>query len=250
MIDSYTHCGIDKYEPVESVVEAMEYSEITRAVLVQHLGQFDNSYIDNVVKDSPETFTGVGLVDTTDANWYREIEALSNSDSFMGIRFSSPSILGNFDAVIEAGQMGLNLILYTPDGIDEVSQEIAALARKVPDTSIVLTHLGCPGQKVDVDRGNGSIVRLGEFPNVFVGLSGQHMFCEYPYRNLLVYTKRIVETYTSKRIMWGSNFPVCGSVEAYRSDLSYISSEHLELSDVEVQDITEYTARKLFFPGS
>ena len=156
MIDSYTHCGIDKYEPVESVVEAMEYSEITRAVLVQHLGQFDNSYIDNVVKDSPETFTGVGLVDTTDANWYREIEALSNSDSFMGIRFSSPSILGNFDAVIEAGQMGLNLILYTPDGIDEVSQEIAVLARKVPDTSIVLTHLGCPGQEVDVDRRNCS----------------------------------------------------------------------------------------------
>ena len=76
------------------------------------------------------------------------------------------------------------------------------------------------------------------------------MFCEYPYRNLLVYTKRIVETYTSKRIMWGSNFPVCGSVEAYRSDLSYISSENLELNDVEVQDITENTARKLFFPGS
>ena len=250
MIDSYTHCAIDKYEPVESVVEAMESSGITKAVLVQHLGQFDNTYIETVVKDNPETFTGVGLVDTTDANWYKGTEALRTSGSFMGIRFSSMSILGNCDAVMEAGRMGLNLILYTPNGVDEVGQEIANLARKVPDTSIVLTHLGCPGPKVDLNRSNNSIFSLGEYPNIFVGLSGQHMFGEYPYHDLLDYTKRIVETYTSKRIMWGSNFPVCGSVEAYRSDLSYVSSENLELSDGEVQDITENTAREVFFPGS
>tara|TARA_B100001123_G_C15291272_1_gene1017548 strand:+ start:1009 stop:1761 length:753 start_codon:yes stop_codon:yes gene_type:complete len=250
MIDSYTHCGIDKYEPVESVVEAMEYSGITRAVLVQHIGQFDNSYIESVVKNNPETFTGVGLVDTTDTNWRSQIGLLRDSDSFTGIRFSTPSIIASFDAVMEAGEMGLHLILYTPDGIGEVCTEIAELARKLPDTSIVVTHLGCPGKNVEVDRRNLSILGLGEFANVLVGLSGQHMFCEYPYIGLLEYTKRIVETYTSSRIMWGSNFPVCGSMEEYRMDLSYISSEYLELSELEIQDITENTARRVFFPDN
>ncbi len=250
MIDSYTHCGIDKYEPVDSLVEAMEYSGMTRAVLVQHLGQFDNSYIESVVKSSPATFTGVGLVDPTDTNWRSQIGLLRDSESFTGIRFSTPSIIGNFDVVMEAGEMGLHLILYTPDGIGEVSREIAELARTLPDTFIVLTHLGCPGQEVDVDRRNLSILGLGEFANVFVGLSGQHMFCEYPYTYLRDYTKRIVETYTSGRIMWGSNFPVCGSMEEYRMDLSYILSGNLELSELEIQDITENTARKVFFPDN
>ena len=45
IIDSYTHCGISKYLPIEDVSATMDRAGVHRAVLAQHLGEFDNSYI-------------------------------------------------------------------------------------------------------------------------------------------------------------------------------------------------------------
>ena len=56
VIDAYTHCGLDKYEPIDRVREMMTHSGIDRAVLAQHLGQYDNRYIGSVVSEDPEHF--------------------------------------------------------------------------------------------------------------------------------------------------------------------------------------------------
>ena len=52
MIDAYVHCGQSKYEPVESVLATMSVANVDRAVLIQHLEEYDNSYLrDAFMKD-------------------------------------------------------------------------------------------------------------------------------------------------------------------------------------------------------
>jgi len=63
IIDGYCHCGLSKYRPIEDVNLVMNRFGVSRAVLVQHLGEYDNSYIGQVITAQPHRFAGVMLVD-------------------------------------------------------------------------------------------------------------------------------------------------------------------------------------------
>ncbi len=43
IIDGYTPCGLSKYEPIEKVRKVMAGAGVQRAVLAQHLGEYDNT---------------------------------------------------------------------------------------------------------------------------------------------------------------------------------------------------------------
>ena len=62
IVDGYAHCGISKYQPVEVVLETMAQAGVDRAVLCQHLGEVDSSYLAQVVGNRPEQFAAVFLV--------------------------------------------------------------------------------------------------------------------------------------------------------------------------------------------
>ena len=66
--DGYSHCGLSKWRPLEDVDRVMDRFHVERAVLAQHLGEFDNTYIEMVVRARPERFAGVFLVDTDSAD--------------------------------------------------------------------------------------------------------------------------------------------------------------------------------------
>ena len=71
IIDAYVHSGMHKFQPIEAVADVMESAGVSRVVIVQHLGEFDNSYIGDIVEAHPEKYAGVCLVDHTggkDAN--------------------------------------------------------------------------------------------------------------------------------------------------------------------------------------
>ena len=44
IVDTHRHTGLDKYEPVESLLFHMEQSGVEKAVLIQRMGTTDNSY--------------------------------------------------------------------------------------------------------------------------------------------------------------------------------------------------------------
>src|SRR5215471_12567202 len=93
IIDSYAHCGLSKYEPIEKVREVMIAGGVSRAVLVQHLGEFDNSYIDSVVASDPEHFAGVLLVDHTAPNVASMLAKWVASGNFQGLRLTAEALL-------------------------------------------------------------------------------------------------------------------------------------------------------------
>ena len=72
-VDGYSHCGVSKYRPVEDVLAVMRGAGVERAVLCQHLGEYDNSYLAGVVSRHPQTFAAVCLVDPTGADASTEL---------------------------------------------------------------------------------------------------------------------------------------------------------------------------------
>ena len=53
IVDGYSHCGILKYQPVEVVLDTTAQAGVDRAVLCQHLGEYENSYLSQVVESRP-----------------------------------------------------------------------------------------------------------------------------------------------------------------------------------------------------
>jgi predicted TIM-barrel fold metal-dependent hydrolase len=62
IVDDYAHYGILKYQPAEMVLDTMARAGVDRAVLCQHLGEYDNSYLVQVIGNRPEQFAAVLLV--------------------------------------------------------------------------------------------------------------------------------------------------------------------------------------------
>ena len=94
MIDAYCHCGISKYLPLEDVLAATDHAGMARAVLVQHIGEYDNRYLAELTAAHPGRFAAVGLVDPAPRDWPQTLVKLNEMGHFAGHinGFDDPSI--------------------------------------------------------------------------------------------------------------------------------------------------------------
>jgi predicted TIM-barrel fold metal-dependent hydrolase len=72
------------------------------------------------------------------------------------------------------------------------------------------------------------------------------MFCTYPYAQLRQLVSEVIRRFGADRVMWGSNFPVCGDEDAYIRELQLISTEWASNYD-QMQKILGRTANDLWF---
>ena len=109
--DAYAHCGLSKWRPVEDVDRVMDRFGVPRAVLVQHLGEFDNTYIETIVAARPERFAGVMLVDTEADNARENLAQWAGKGRFRGIRLLARSLDANPTLWDDVARLGLNIIV-------------------------------------------------------------------------------------------------------------------------------------------
>ncbi|HEV8001521.1 MAG TPA: amidohydrolase family protein [Planctomycetaceae bacterium] len=248
IIDAYAHCGLSKYEPIEKVREVMAAGGVSRAVLVQHLGEFDNSYIGSVVASDPEHFAGVLLVDHTAKNFAETLAEWVASGCFQGLRLTAEALLTNPDLFALASDLGLAIVLYAPQGIRPILPQLERALESVPFTRLVITHLGNPtlfGSKLD--EGADAVLELARFGNAYFQLSGMKMFCVHPHEVLYPLIERAVATFGPRRILWGSNYPVGGSREDYRADLRLLLEGGLPVPLEAIDQIAGDNAKRLWF---
>ena len=247
MIDGYSHCGISKYLPVEDVLETMQVAGVERAVLCQHLGEYDNSYLESVVAEHPDLFRAVCLVDPAGPEWRRALRGVTVEGRFEGLRVVAATFHDNPALCAEALALRLTLVVWAEHGVADVVAAIRRLHTDHPDGRIVITHLGAPRVENDIVVAGWELLELAAQPGVFVTLSGQSMFCEYPYGELDEFVVRVIDAFGPDRVMWGSNYPVCGDSEAYRRDLALLTSGSWGLGPDEVGQIAGETAARLWF---
>jgi predicted TIM-barrel fold metal-dependent hydrolase len=251
MIDAYTHCGTSKFLPIETVRSRMDGAGVARAVLCQHLGEYDNSYIESAVRAEPDRFTGVALVDGRDSGWRQALAAVAGSGAFRGLRIVDDQLAGSPALGEEAASLGLVIVVYAPAGIARALPPIRRLLVACPDVTVEITHLGNPRLERGSVVSGLELLELADEPGVVVTLSGLSMFCEHPYDELGGFVAATIDAFGPERVLWGSNFPVGGDDQAsYESGLDGILSGAWGLEERAVELITGDNARRIWFERS
>ena len=62
IVDTHCHAGHNWFEPVELLLYQMNANGVDKAVLIQHGGVFDNTYLLECARRFPRRFAVVGMV--------------------------------------------------------------------------------------------------------------------------------------------------------------------------------------------
>lgn len=246
LIDGYSHCGISKYRPVEDVLAVMHSAGIGRAVLCQHLGEYDNLYLAGVVARFPQTFAAVCLVDPTSPTAVADLERWHATGAFRGVRLYAGWLDEYAHVWSRAVELGMTLVIYASEGAGFAAPPVERFMTVHPKARLVMTHLGNPIIR-DGRPAETELLRLATHRGVYVQLSGLSMFCPYPHAELDALVRAVVREFGAERIYWGSNYPVCGGETEYRRDLQQVLDGGWELNREQIQSITEQTAQRLWF---
>lgn len=251
IIDSYIHCGLGKYQPIENVRQVIKQAGVKRAVIVQHLGEFDNSYIGNIVDGDPEHFAGVCLVDHTLAESCGILQSLVLSQGFKGVRLTTETLTSVPGLWKTAVELKLIIVLYAPQGIANFVNPLRVFLDANPECQLVLTHMGNPDiREAPYFKMYREIFMLAKYPCVYYQISGMKMFYPYPHEELYPIVTEAVECFGTSRLLWGSNYPVVGDEQDYIKDLHLLLDGRLPVPESAIADIVGGNAGKLWFSKS
>ena len=248
IIDAYTHCGVEKFQPLPDVQAMMRDVGISRAVLAQHLGQFDNSYIESCVLSSPETLAGVAMIDAAGSNARSALDKVLESGAFRGLRITAEMLVSAPAIASAALEQGLHLVLYCPDGTEVIAAALGDLA--AGPGRIIVTHLGSPQVAGDVMTRGAEVLALASDPRVLVTLSGAGMACFSPHAPLHPLVRSVVSEFGADRVLWASNFPVTGDAVAVAADLRLLQDNVWGLDPSAIEEIQGNVANRIWFAGS
>ena len=181
-VDAYAHCGLSKYKPLADVEAAMLRAGVDQAVLIQHLGEFDNSYLQCVVEENPQKFAAVCLVDHASSQAVSDLERWTQTGSFRGVRLLLEGLGTNRPLWKRAAELKLNIVAYAPMDVGSDAERLHSFLQDLPTARIVLSHFGL-GHLREEKRfeSHNAVYRLGEHAEVYFQISGMHMFCDFPF---------------------------------------------------------------------
>jgi L-fuconolactonase len=248
IIDAYAHCGLSKYKPLQDLEGVMQQSKIEKAVLVQHWGEFDNIYIQNIIISQPSRFAGAFLVDNTKKEALDDLHYWSDIGHFRGIRLMLRSLEDNRPLWQEACEIGLNIMVGDPEDTAGRLNLLFDFLEDNPLAKVVLYHIAEPRFNNDPGlKKSKSVFTLKQYPNVYFQISGMHLFSDYPYRILWPFIKFAFESFGPERILWGGNFPVSGEEQGYLREVKLIREHILPIPRDHMHQFVYNNAIKLWF---
>jgi L-fuconolactonase len=149
--------------------------------------------------------------------------------------------------VQEFGRRGLvyDLLTKTPHMRAAIN-----LVKACPDTKFVLDHISKPYiAKGEMQPWADQITELASFENVVVKVSG--LFTEADWKNwkqsdFSPYLEHITKSFTPKRMMFGSDWPVCLLAATYRQTVDLIEEFTKSFSISEKNDFWASTANRIY----
>jgi L-fuconolactonase len=227
--------------PVETLLELMESNAVDRTVLIQVIHyRWDNSYLANVLMRYPGRFKAVCRVDPEDPDAPDQLSRLTEEQGFHGVRISPGAgiegdwIRGSLMPPLwrRCAQLKVPMTILTP--VIRLPH-LVPLIEQNPELTVVIDHMAdCP-----LDRPNDLklLTRLASYPKVFVKIS--HMWSiskqAYPYRDTNEQIKLLYRSFGAKRLMWGTDWPIClkqlsyrEAVDLFRKYLDFIPREDHE----------------------
>src|ERR1700704_2682086 len=134
-----------------------------------------------------------------------------------------------------AERLQMPVMVHAPERL----REIAAIAARHPDLTIIIDHMGFARETMDQNAMAGAerVCELARYENVFFKVSPLPCYSTQssPFRNLQEPMKRVIEKFGVERSFWGSDFSRLPKSCSYRQavtmfteELSFLSASELE----------------------
>jgi L-fuconolactonase len=200
------------------MIKAMDEVGVDGALLISvyTMYKWDASYAVSVHKQFPNRFALIKPVDSNDPKVGETIEEWAKMDGTVAVRImftpevsTDPAHPGINKVLATAGKCGLPVNLMARGRLDQVAE----LAKRHPDTTLVIDHLGLeqpmkpPAPKepwVELPK----LLALSTHKNIVVKISGACTLSHepFPYKDIRQPVRRILDTFGLDRCMWGTDW--------------------------------------------
>jgi predicted TIM-barrel fold metal-dependent hydrolase len=204
--------------PVEDLVGEMQRHGVDRAVLVQWGGSFDHHYLARCLRDFPGRFAAVCEVDYRREDACRALRCLVERHGFRGVRVGATDRSPGRDALAlwKTGDDLGAVVSASARSADEFAAGLAEVLAALPRLRVRIEHLARPPyRQAPPHVGFEQVLRLGDYPNVFMNLDGfyrhhypdHRQLTSFPFPEYQGFVRRAVSAFGAERCMWGSEFP-------------------------------------------
>jgi L-fuconolactonase len=221
----------------EDLIELLKSHGVSRAVLVQYIKyRWDNRYVADILRSYPALFVGVCRVNPEDPSSPDKLSGWVENHGFQGVRLSpAPDASGDWftgSLMLPLFQRAAALripvlILTKPSRLPD----LAALLEKVPEAAVLIDHLAdChepQGAGGGAASGLNELIRLARYPGVYlkIGHIPQNSREAYPWRDTHLFIEQVCQAYGTRRILWGSDWPLSLPLMTYAQSINFIRCE-------------------------
>jgi len=200
------------------MVKAMDEVGVDGALLISvyTMYKWDASYAVSVHKQFPGRFALIKPVDSNDPKVGETIEEWAAMDGTVAVRImftpevsSDPAHPGINKVLATAGKCGLAVNLMARGRLEQVAE----LAKRNPDTTLVIDHLGLeqpfkPPAPKEPWAELPKLLALSTHKNIVVKISGACTLSHepFPYKDIHRPVDKILETFGLDRCMWGTDW--------------------------------------------
>jgi predicted TIM-barrel fold metal-dependent hydrolase len=206
--------------PVAELFAAMAPAGVAQAVLVQPtMHGLDHRQLVRALAAYPGRTRGVAIADPRAPRRAGQLRSLAAGGLITGVRLlplAAPAFgwLDDDCAWIADVAADLGLCVEVLTGPESLAK-IGRLARRRPELTIVIEHLG----RTDLRPADGpaELLRLAGHASVHVKASALHSLSRepFPYRDTWPLLRAVCAEFGAGRLMWGSDFPFVATANGY-----------------------------------
>jgi predicted TIM-barrel fold metal-dependent hydrolase len=237
LIDTHAHVGDARHTPAgepfrtaEELLALMDAHAVQAAVLVPYLGFTDNDYLAASVARWPERIVAVAYVDWRQEDACSELERLSRTGHFRGVRLEAHARSPGRDPFrIWKTAQALDLRISVQGGRSPAfwAEGLGEVLRQLPGLAARIEHLARP--LADCDPAEASfqgVLRLADYPRVAINLDGLWAVSRTgpPYDDVWPYAEAALAAFGPERVMWGSDFPYLFEFQRYEDGYGEIAA--------------------------
>ena len=256
MVDTHCHAGLNWFDPVELLLYQMNTHGVDKAVLTQHNGSYDNTYLLECARRYPGRFAVAVMIDTSEADPLSTLEHWA-AQGAAGVRLNNMVRSPGSDPLAiwrKADELGL-VVSCMGEAEEFASKEFGNLVAELPGLPIIIEHLA------GIWRGAQppysvfkKALALANYPNTYIKVGGLGEISERPPvlkpYFAFDYTPPLIEmaydAFGARRMMWGSDYPPVSTREGYLNALHGIL-EHASFGNQEDREwVMGKTALNLF----
>ena len=261
IVDTHCHASLSWFEPVETLLFQMDTYGVDKAVLVQHGGEYDNSYLLACAEQHSGRFAVMGMVDPTlpDAP---ETLAAWHARGVGSVRLFAPPgaafVADRNDPVTlwrKAAELGMP-VSSPANALEVTSPSFRALIEELPDLQLILEHYGFLRLREDQrDEAYAKLLELARFPNVTMKIHGlgELMPRPFPLRNPTFdiaqapdHIDRAMQAFGADRLMLATDWPPSAGREGYANVLSHLKAYLSRYSTDQQAAVLASTAQRIF----